>query len=294
MDYVPAKYIVAQVKKHNWFGIDYNMNIYRGCSHGCIYCDSRSLCFKIEDFDKIRAKQDALKIIRDDLLKKTKRGVIGMGAMSDPYNPMEKELKLTGNSLELLNAYRFGVSITTKSALVCRDISVLKDIQAHSPVLVKLTITTNDDALCKVVEPNAPLSSERFAALKTLSDNGVYAGVFMMPLLPFIEDTAENVVGIARRAKEAGARFVYPAFGMTMRAGSREYYYEKLDEHFPGLKEKYVKKYGERYNCAVPRVKSLWNAFAGECQRLGLRYEMRDITIDYKRGYTAKRLNLFG
>ena len=293
MDYIPAKTIVTQVRKHNWFGIDYNMNIYRGCSHGCIYCDSRSLCYKIENFDTVRAKQDALRIIRDDLLKKRKRGVVGTGAMSDPYNPFEEELKLTGNSLELLNAYRFGIAVSTKSPLICRDVNILKDIQVHSPVLVKMTITTYDDNLCKIIEPKAPLSSERFSALKTLSSNGVYAGILMMPLLPFIEDTEENIINIVHKAKENGARFIYPAIGMTLRAGNREYYYENLDKHFPGTKEKYIKKYGERYNCTAPGVKRLWSIFTNECHKLELRYEMKDIIIDYKRGYTAKQLDLF-
>ena len=293
MDYIPAKTIVTQVKNHNWFGIDYNMNIYRGCSHGCIYCDSRSLCYKVENFDVIRAKQDALRIIRDDLLKKRKRGVIGTGAMSDPYNPFEEEYKLTRNALELINAYRFGVAIATKSHLVSRDASTLKDIQAHSPVIVKMTITTGDDNLCNVVEPKAPLSSERFSAVKELSSNGVYAGILMMPLLPFINDTEENIISIVHKAKESGARFIYGDMGMTLRAGNREYYYENLDKRFPGIKEKYIKKYNERYHCSSPNAKRLWNIFASECKRLELRYEMRDIVIDYKRGYTVKQLELF-
>ena len=293
MELIPAKTIVTQVKKHNWFGVDYNMNIYRGCSHGCIYCDSRSLCYQIENFDHIRAKQDALRIIRNDLLKKRKRGVIGTGAMSDPYNPLEMEHKLTRNSLELINAYRFGVAVATKSPLITRDMCILKDIQVNAPVLVKMTITTHDDTLSKIIEPNAPVSSERFLAVKTLSDNGVYAGVLMMPILPFIEDTEENIITIVQKSKASGARFVYPALGMTLRAGNREYYYEQLDRHFPGIKEKYIQKYGLRYSCTVPRVKRLWNIFAGECQRLGLRYEMKDIVIDYKRGYAAKQLRLF-
>ncbi|MCL2382089.1 MAG: radical SAM protein [Treponema sp.] len=293
MDFIPAKTIVAQVKKHDWFGVDYNMNMYRGCSHGCIYCDSRSHCYRIEHFDTVRAKQDALRIIRDDLIRKRRRGVVASGAMSDPYNPLEEKHKLTRNALELLNAYRFGAAITTKSPLVCRDVSILRDIQVHSPVLVKMTITIDDDALCRVIEPNAPVSSARFSAIKTLSGGGIYAGVLMMPLLPFIGDAEENVVNIVRKAKEHGARFVYPSMGMTLRAGNREYYYEKLDEHFPGVKEKYIKRYGERYNCTVPRVKSLWNVFTSECRRQELRYEMKDIVIDYKRGYTAKQLELF-
>ncbi|MCL2294659.1 MAG: radical SAM protein [Spirochaetes bacterium] len=293
MEYIPAKSIVLRPKNHGWFGTDYNMNIYRGCSHGCIYCDSRSLCYQIEDFDRVRAKQDALRIIRDDLLKKRKPGVVATGAMSDPYNPREKELKLTRNALELLNAYRFGVAIATKSALVARDVNILKDIQEKAPVLVKITITTADDNLGKIIEPNASLPSERFDVLKTLSESGVYAGVLMMPILPFIEDTEENIINIVRKAKENGARFIYPAFGMTLRAGNREYFYEKLDLHFPGLKEKYIKKYHDRYNCTSPKAKKLWSIFAEECNRLELRYQMKNIVADYKRGYAARQLNLF-
>ena len=293
MEYIPAKTIVTTVKDHSWFGIDYNMNIYRGCPHGCIYCDSRSLCYQIEDFDNVRAKQDALRIIRDDLLKKRKRGVVATGAMSDPYNPLEAEHKLTRNALELLNAYRFGVAIATKSNLIVRDAPVLQDIQAHSPVLIKITITTHDDTLCRIIEPHAPVSSDRFSAVKALSDSGIYTGILMMPLLPFIEDTEENIINIVRKAKENGARFIYPAIGMTLRAGNREYFYKQLDTRFPGIKEKYIQQYGGRYYCTAPGVKRLWHIFAGECQRLELRYAMKDIIIDYKRGYTAEQLNLF-
>ena len=293
MEYIPAKTIVTQTKNHQWFAVDYNMNIYRGCCHGCIYCDSRSLCYRIDDFDKIRAKKDALRIMRDDLLKKRKRGIIATGAMSDPYNPYEKELKLTRNALELINAYRFGVAIATKSASIVRDADILKDIQEHSPVLVKISITTSDDNLCKIVEPNASLSSERFEAVKMLNAAGVYTGVLMMPILPFIQDTEENIINIVRKAKENGARFIYPAIGMTLRAGNREYYYENLDKHFPGIKEKYIKRYDERYNCTSPKVKKLWGIFTEECSRLELRHQMKDIITDYKRGYTAKQLNLF-
>ena len=269
------------------------MNIYRGCSHGCIYCDSRSVCYKIDDFDTVKAKKDALRIIRDDLLKKRKPGVVGTGAMSDPYNPHEKELKLTRNALELLNAYRFGVAISTKSTLISRDINILKDIQAKAPVLVKITITTADDDLSKIIEPGAPVSKERFAVIKTLTDNGLYAGILMMPILPFIEDTEENIIGIVNKAKENGARFIFPAIGMTLRQGNREYYYEKLDQFFPGVKEKYVKRYGERYSCSSPAAKRLWNMFTQECNNARMLYQMKDIVAGYKRGYTLRQLNLF-
>ena len=293
MEYIPARTIVTRPKNHWWFGTDYNMNIYRGCSHGCIYCDSRSLCYQIENFDTVRAKQDALRIIRDDLLKKRRRGVVATGSMSDPYNPFEEELKLSRNALELLNAYRFGVAIATKSALVKRDIAILKDIKVHSPVLIKITITAADDSLSKLVEPEAPLSSERFKAIKALTDAGLYAGVLMMPILPFIEDTEENILSIVRKAKESGARFVYPGIGMTLRAGNREYYYQKLDERFPGVKEMYIKRFSQRYSCVSPKAKKLMAVFTEACNNAGLRYDMKDIVIDYKRGYAARQFELF-
>ena len=291
MEYIPAKTIVTAVKNHAWFGIDYTMNIYRGCCHGCVYCDSRSLCYRVENFDTVRAKADALRIIRDDLLKKRRRGIVGTGAMSDPYNPFEKKLSLTRNALELLNAYRFGAAIATKSPLVTRDIPVLRDIASHSPVLVKITVTAADDPLSLLVEPRAPPSSERFAALKALSAAGVYAGVLLMPVLPFIEDTEENLLSVVRMARESGARFVYPAIGMTLREGNREYYYEQLDRIFPGLKEKYAARYGSRYNCPSPRARRLYAAFARECDAAGLRRTMNDIIIDYKRGYNSPFAN---
>jgi len=295
MEYVPAKSIVTRVAgDYGWFGVDYNMNIYRGCSHGCIYCDSRSLCYQIEDFDRVRAKQDALRIIGDELAKKRIKGVIATGAMSDPYNPQEAKHKLTRGALELLNAHRFGVAIATKSRLVSRDIDILKDMQAHSPVIIKMTVTTHDDSLSQIIEPCASLSSERFTAIKALNDNGIYAGVLMMPILPFIEDTEENIINIVHKAKDSGAKFIYPAMSMTLRAGNREYYYENLDRHFPGMKERYVKKYGERYSCPSSKAKKLWGIFADECQRVGLLYKMKDIIADYKRKYAdAEQLSLF-
>jgi len=291
---IPAKTIVTRVKKPSaWFGAEYNMNIYRGCSHGCIYCDSRSDCYRNTDFDTVKVKEDALRIIRDELRRKVKSGVIATGAMSDPYNPAERELKYTRYALELINAYKFGVAIDTKSALVTRDIDVLRDIKAHSPVIVKITITTADDDLCKKLEPNVSTASERFEALRTLAQNGIYCGVLMMPILPFINDTEDNVIEILRRAKDAGARFVYPAFGMTLRQGNREYFYENLDKLFPQMKEKYTKRYGLRYNCPSPNASKLWGVFTAECDRLGVRHDMRSIILQYKAGYDDNQLTFF-
>ena len=292
METIPAKTIVCRTKDSGWFGADYNMNIYRGCPHGCIYCDSRSTCYQNTDFDRVKAKENALQIIRDELRRKVKTGVISTGSMSDPYNPLEEKHKLTRNALELINAYGFGVAIATKSALVCRDANILRDIQSHSPVLVKVSITTADEGLQKIIEPGASGTAERFAALKALAEKGICCGVLLMPVLPFLNDSEENVIEILERAKAAGASFVYPAFGMTLREGNREHYYQALDRHFPGLKETYIKRYGQRYSCPSPKAKKLWELFAARCEQLGILYNMKAITGRYRMGYGDGQLTL--
>ena len=294
MKTVPAKTIVTKMKKPAaWFGTDYNMNIYRGCCHGCIYCDSRSECYRNPDFSTVKTKENALLLVRDDLRRKVKTGVIATGAMSDPYNPFEQKQLLTRHSLELINAFGFGVAVDTKGTLITRDIDVLTDIQAHSPVIVKMSITTADDNLSKTIEPGAAPSSARFAAIKTLSDANIFCGVLMMPILPFINDTEENITMIVEKAKLAGAKFVYPAFGVTMRQGNREYFYEQLDKHFPDYKEKYIGRYRNNYVCTSPKARKLWGLFVSLCKQHGLLYDMKDITYAYKRPYENEQLSLF-
>lgn len=294
MDFIPAKTIISGYSGDNkWFGNNYNMNIYKGCSHGCIYCDSRSECYHVENFDKVRAKENALTLIHRDLKSKRKTGVIGTGAMSDPYNPIEKEYELTRGALKLINSFGFGISIATKSNLVTRDIDILKKIRQHSPTLIKLTITTCDDVLCKKIEPNVAVSSQRFSALKQLAENNIFAGILLMPVLPFIEDNAENISGIIRLASENGAKFIYPAFGVTLRQNQRDWYYRKLDEIFPNLKEKYVRQYGNSYECHSPSSNELWQLMKSECERLGMLYKMDDIIRAYKKGYCNDQLRLF-
>ena len=200
MEYVPAKTIVTRTKSTAWFGIDYNMNIYRGCCHGCIYCDSRSACYQIDHFDTVRAKEDALRIIRDDLRRKVKTGVVGTGAMSDPYNPFEKKEELTRHALQLVDAFGFGAAIATKSDLILRDIDILSDIKEHSPVLCKITITAAEYGRASKLEPGVCPSSARFEAVKRLSEAGIFTGILLMPVLPFLEDNDEIVVSIVRKA----------------------------------------------------------------------------------------------
>lgn len=293
MEYISAKTIVTKKKDSSWFGTDYNMNIYKGCCHGCIYCDSRSECYRIEEFDKVRAKENALSIIRDELRRKVKTGVVATGSMSDPYNPYEKELQLTRRALELLEAFGFGVSIATKSTLITRDIDILKGIAEYSPVICKITVTSTDDEISKKIEPGAPVSSERLKAIKQLSDAGIYVGILFMPMLPFITDTEENILGMVQLAKEAGARFIYPSFGVTLRTNQRDHFYQHLDLEFPGLKEKYIAKYGLRYQCGIPGAKAKYEKFAKECQENKIFYTMSDIILDYKRPYTHKQMSLF-
>ncbi|MEG0404283.1 SPL family radical SAM protein [Anaerorhabdus sp.] len=293
MKTVPAKTIVTNAKNDFWFGAKYNMNIYRGCCHGCIYCDSRSECYHVENFDEVCAKEDALRIIRDDLRRKKVKGVVGTGAMSDPYNPFEEKEQLTRHALELINAYGFGLELSTKSDLVTRDIDILKEIKEHSPVLINMTITTVDDELCKIIEPNVCVSSKRFEALKKISDAGIDTCILMMPILPWITDSDDNIKELVKRAHECGVKYIYSGFGVTLRMNQRDYYYEKLDKYFPGLKDKYQKKYRDNYSCAIPTVKTKYKMFVDECKKYGIITDMKQIIRGYQSNYKKSQLSIF-
>ncbi|MDO5416492.1 MAG: radical SAM protein [Lachnospiraceae bacterium] len=275
--------------------MDYTMNIYRGCCHGCIYCDSRSSCYQIPEFDRVRVKEHALETIRDDLRRKVKTGVIGTGSMSDPYNPYEEKLELTRHALELADAFGFGIGIATKSPLLARDMDVLESIREHSPVLCKVTITTPWDELSGKIEPHAAPSSQRFELISRLSSQKLFAGILLMPVLPFLEDREEDIQKLVAMASEAGARFIYPAFGMTLRDNQKEWYLDRLEELFPGehLKARYLKQYGNAYQCVSPNAKKLWKVFSQSCEEKKILYRMEDIIPAYKRGYEYTQLSLF-
>lgn len=241
----------------------------------------------------LKRKKDALQIIRRELRGKIKSGVIGTGSMSDPYNPMEAKYGLTRSGLELIAQYGFGVAIATKSPLVTRDIDILKEIKRNNPVLVKMTITTCDDTLSKIVEPHVAPTSERFKAIQTLSEAGITCGLLLMPVLPFIEDNERNIKEIVRQAALNGARFIYPAIGMTLRDNQREYYFEALDKHFPGLQQKYIENFGNSYECTSIEIKKLWQVFTTECKKYGLIYKMKDIINLYQSSYKVEQLSLF-
>lgn len=284
MEFIKAKTILSKVKYgSDWYGIDYNMNLYKGCSHRCIYCDSRSSCYHIDNFDLVRGKKDSLYILEKELARKRDKGVIGIGAMSDTYNPLEKEYKQTRNALKIISKYGFGICIDTKSDLILRDLDILKEINQKNNVIIKFTITTPKDELSKIIEPNVCVSSKRLIALKTLTDNGIFAGIMMNPVLPFITDKEEDIKELVRLSYNNGVKFIHTYMGMTLRENQRDYYFNKLDQYFVGVKEKYIKCYGNRYNCVVLNANTLYKIFTDECSKYGILYNMKDIINAYKK-----------
>ena len=284
MEFIKAKTILSKVKYgSDWYGVDYNMNLYRGCSHGCIYCDSRSNCYHIDNFDVPRGKENALAILEKELAKKQDHGLIGIGSMSDTYNPKELQYEQTRGALKIISKYNFGVSIDTKSDLVLRDLDLLKEINKKNNVIIKFTITTPHDDLSKIIEPNVCPSSKRLEAIKKLTDNGIYAGIMLNPVLPFITDKDEDIKRLVKLAHEHGAKFIHTYMGMTLRENQRDYYNEKLDKYFPNIKEKYINYYKNSYNCPVPNYKKLYKVFTEECDKYKILYNMKDIIKDFKK-----------
>ncbi len=254
---IEAKTILNHVKQPDtYFGLKYNLNLYRGCQHQCIYCDSRSDCYQIENFADILVKINAIDLLKDALPRKRMRGTIGFGSMNDPYMPVERKYQLTRQALEVIAGHQFPVHLITKSDLVRRDIDLLTQIN-RVYAAVSFTITTADDALAKKIEPGAPPSSARFAAMRALADAGIHTGLTMMPVLPFIADNAANVAQIVDQAHQSGAAYILPWFGLTLRPGSREFFYQKLDQLFPGLKQKYQHHFGWKYECNSPQWRQL-------------------------------------
>ena len=279
MDALKAKHLLTAVQgsMEDFFYADWNMNLYRGCSHGCIYCDSRSACYQIEHFDTIRPKANALELLAQELRAKRNTGVITMGSMSDAYNPLEKELRLTRGALELIRKHRFGAAYTTKSALCARDADLLSEISRNAPVCARMTITCAEDALCRRIEPRVSVTSERFAAMSQLAQRGVFTGVWLNPLLPFLTDHEDNIRHVVQMTANHGGRFVVCFFGMTLRTGNREYYFKALERDFPGVRAKYLARYGNAYELTVPDAERLYDAFRDECLKQGLHWRFWDI-----------------
>ena len=225
------------------------MNLYRGCTHGCIYCDSRSTCYQMNHkFEDIEIKENAIELLEDALKRKRKKCMIGMGSMTDPYIPEELKLKHTRKALEVASKYGFGITLITKSNRVLRDLDLLKEINQKTKCVVQMTLTTYDEELCKKIEPNVSTTKERFEALLTLRDAGISTVVWLTPLLPYINDTEENLLGILNYCKEAKVYgIICFGIGVTLRDGNREYLYAQLDKKFPGIKDQYIKEYGNSY-----------------------------------------------
>ena len=248
------------------------MNIYRGCTHGCIYCDSRSKCYQFtHPFEDIEVKQNAPELLDAALRSKRKKCMIGTGSMSDPYMHCEEELGLTRRCLEVILKNEFGLAIQTKSDRILRDIDLLSEINQTAKCVVQITLTTYDDDLCKILEPNVCNTKRRIEVLEEMQKRGIPTIVWLTPILPFINDTEENVTAILNECVRVGVKGIIDfGMGLTLREGDREYYYAALDKHFPGMKERYIKRYGNAYELQSPNAKELMGVFQRICKENGI------------------------
>jgi len=250
----------------------YGMNIYRGCSHGCIYCDSRSKCYQFShSFEDIEVKQNAPDLLEKALRSKRKKCMIGTGSMSDPYMHCENELQLTRKCLEVILRHGFGAAVQTKSDRILRDIDLLGEINKKTKCVVQITLTTFDDGLCSIVEPNVCSTKRRIEVLEKMRAHGIPTVVWLTPILPFLNDTDENVAAILRECVRTGVKgIICFDMGLTLREGSREYFYAALDKHFPGLKERYIQQYGNAYTLPSPKSRKLMDLFYRTCEENGI------------------------
>lgn len=255
------------------------MNIYRGCTHGCIYCDSRSDCYGFDHpFEDVMVKENAPELLEDALRRRRAPCMIGTGSMCDPYLHCEEQFGLTRRCLEIIRKYGFGVSVLTKSTRVLRDMDLYEEIHAQAKAVVQMTLTTADEALCRIIEPNVSTTAERYRTLKVFSEHGIPTVVWLSPLLPFINDTEENLRGILDYCFDAGVTGIM-CFGMgvTLRSGDREYFYRMLDRHFPGMSDRYRARYGLSYECMSDNADRLWQIFDEECEKRGILYRPDEI-----------------
>ena len=279
MHYVSSKSILS---KNN------GMNLYRGCSHGCIYCDSRSKVYGMKhEFEDIEVKENALQLLKRELMKRPK-SMIGTGAMTDPYIPLENRLKFVRKSLELIDRYGFGFTCITKSDLLLRDLDLLKKINSNTKAVVQMTLTTADDDLCSILEPNVCNTSRRIEVLNILKDEGIPTVVWLCPILPYINDTTENINSILDSCIDADVKgIICYGIGLTLREGNREYFYEKLDHHFPGLKDRYMKEFGNSYSIPSPNSEELMNLFFKRTSRNNILNNPREI-FEYLNDFPQK------
>ena len=273
MHYTKVKGILSQ---------NNGMNLYRGCTHGCIYCDSRSNCYQMNhEFEDIEVKENAIELLENALRRKRKRCMIGTGSMSDPYMPLEAQLEYTRKALLLIEKYGFGATLITKSDRVLRDLDILKRINQKTKAVVQMTLTTADEALCKLIEPNVSTTKQRFEALKILRDNNIPTVVWLCPVLPYINDTEDNICRILDMCVAAKVRgIICFGMGLTLREGNREYFYRQLDKSFPGLKERYIREYGNQYVINSPKSAELMRLFHRTCEQNGIMHD-NDLIFEY-------------
>ena len=272
------------------------INIFRGCTHGCIYCDSRSSCYQINhDFEDVEVKENALDLLEKELLRKREKCMIGTGSMCDPYCHIETKIQYTRKVLELIDKYNFGIAIQTKSARILRDLDLLKRINQKSKAVVQMTLTTADEELCKILEPNVSTTKERVDALKIFAQNNIPTIVWLCPFLPFINDEEENLRKLLSYCVEAKVKgIIFFGFGLTLREGNREYFYKKLDEYFPSLKKKYMNMYGDKYEINSPNASKLYQILLEECHKHNIILD-NEVLFSYMREYPKKyeKISLF-
>ena len=283
MHFVDAKGILTGGKGH------YGMNIYRGCSHGCIYCDSRSTCYQFSHaFEDIEVKQNAPELLEQALKSKRQKGMIGTGSMSDPYMHCEEQLKLTRKCLEIIYKYGFGAAVQTKSDRILRDIDLLEEINRRAKSVVQITLTTWDKQLCQIIEPNVCNTQRRIEVLEAMREREIPTVVWLTPILPFINDTEENILAILNACAQVKVKgIICFDMGLTLREGDREYYYAALDRHFPGLKEKYISTYGDTYEIPSLQSTRLMNLFTTFCRDHGILYRPNEC-FDYLHQFPEK------
>lgn len=279
-----------EIRAKGILSVQNGMNLYRGCTHGCIYCDARSTCYQMNHaFEDIAVKVNAPELLEQALRRKRSRCMIGTGAMSDPYLPLERELRLTRRCLELIDAYGFGLSIQTKSDLILRDLDLLKSINRKTKCVVQMTLTTYDEALCRILEPHVCTTARRIEVLKQMQEAGIPTIVWLTPILPFLNDTEENIRHLLDACRDAGVYGVVTfGIGVTLRDGDRQYFYQKLDEHFPGMKERYIQTYGSAYVLPSPRERELMALVRRECERAGIEWRT-DALFAYMQQFEDKQ-----
>ena len=270
MHYVKAKGILSTSG---------GLNLYRGCQHGCIYCDSRSKCYQMDHaFEDIEVKENAISLLEAALRSRRIPCMIGTGAMTDPYMPLEKCLGYTRKMLELAEKYGFGATILTKSDLILRDLAILIRINRRTKAVVQMTLTTADEKLCRILEPNVATTCRRVEVLCLFRDAGIPTVVWLCPILPFLNDTPENLQAILEACRDAGVKGIINfGMGVTLREGNREYFYEKLDAHFPGMKQRYIRTYGNAYELPSPRNRELMKLFHSFCGANGIDHDNNSI-----------------